>query len=586
MRRAMNKLYFGDNLEWLPKIAKNSIDLIYLDPPFNSQATYNILYKSPSGDASQAQHKTFEDSWQWCHATDIAFAHVVSSGSPAASILSALHNFMEKSDLMAYLTMMAARLIEMKRVLKPTGSLYLHCDSSASHYLKIILDSIFGAETFSNEIVWKRSTGKSLMTRRLPTNHDIILTYTPGENTWNQENAFIPYDHNNLPDKTSAKYSHKDADGRVYRLDSLINPNPNRPNLTYEFLGITKVWRWTRERMQKSYENGLVVQSAPGRVPQLKRYLDEQRGIALDDVWTDIPPLNSQAAERLGYQTQKPLALLERIISLSSRPGDMILDPFCGCGTAIEAAQNLGRKWIGIDITALAIDVVERRLARRAIRRNIDFKVEGIPIDLDGARRLFAEDPHEFQLWAVTLVDGQPRDGGKKGADKGIDGLVFFQHDSRTIGKAIISVKGGEHVHATHIRDLIGAMQSQGSELGLFVTLNKPTSAMVSAAREAGSIETGGKLRPRVQICKVEDLLNGKKPNLPPVYDIISAAASARRSRPNLTGPTPEDLRAAPQFRYPIKGGKAEVQPLLPIEEPILVEPRDGSTRRGRKRRA
>lgn len=583
----MNKLYFGDNLEWLPKLDTASVDLVYLDPPFNSQATYNILYKSPSGEDSQAQHKTFEDSWQWGHATDIAFAHVLKSGSSCASILSALHNFMQKSDLMAYLTMMAARLIELRRVLKPTGSLYLHCDSSASHYLKLILDSVFGATSFTNEIIWKRSTGKSLMSRRLATNHDVILFYTIGKNVWNESAAFTPYDQTNLPEKTSAKYSHREPDGRVYRLDNLINPNSNRPNLTYEFLGVTRVWRWTRERMKEAYEKGLVTQSAPGRVPQLKRYIDEQRGIPTDDIWVDIPALNSQAAERLGYQTQKPVALLERIISLSSNPGDVVLDPFCRCGTAIEAAQKLGRRWIGIDITALAIDVVERRLARLGIRKTSDFTVDGIPTDLDGAQRLFLEDPHQFQLWAVTLVDGQPRDGGKKGADKGVDGIIFFQHDAKNVGQAIISVKGGENVHANMVRDLVGTMHSQNAALGVFVTLTKPTRAMIQAAHEAGSIETGGKLRPRVQIRSIEELLDDRKPDLPPVYDIISAAAASRRisqKRPAMP-PTPQEIREAPQFKLPISGGrKDDAQKLLPLDEPVLVPPVSMQSKRSKRR--
>jgi len=346
-----NSLYFGDNLDWLPKIESKSVDLVYLDPPFNSKASYNLLYKSPDGETAQAQHQAFVDSWQWGLAADRALAQVMSSGSAAAGIISAFHNYMQKSDLEAYLVMMTSRLIQLHRVLKNEGSLYLHCDASASYYMKIILDSIFDAGSFKNEIIWKRTSSKSLMKRRLPTNHDVILFYSQGDNTWNETEAFLAYDPLNLPVKTADKYAAKDESGRHYQMDNLINPNPNRPNLEYEFLGVTRVWRWTRERMQAAYEAGLVVQSAPGRVPRLKRYLDEQRGIPLDDVWTDIFPLNSQAAERLGYQTQKPLALLERIIRLSSKPGDMVLDPFCGCGTAIEAAQILNRRWIGIDIT-------------------------------------------------------------------------------------------------------------------------------------------------------------------------------------------------------------------------------------------
>jgi site-specific DNA-methyltransferase (adenine-specific) len=582
----VNRLYFGDNLHWLSVIEPESVDLVYLDPPFNSKAAYNLLYKSPDGETAQAQYQAFIDSWRWGLATDAAFAEVIASGSPAAGILTSLNNYMKKSDLMAYLVMMTARLIKLRRVLKPSGSLFLHCDASASHYLKIIMDEVFDG-TFRNEIIWRRSTGKSLMTRRLPTNHDVLLFYAGEGNTWNEDHAFLPYDPLDLPAKTAQKYSHLDPDGRRYRLDNLINPNPDRPNLTYEFLGITRVWRWTKDRMQAAYEQGLVVQSAPGRVPAFKRYLDEQRGVPLDDVWTDIPPLNSQAQERLHYPTQKPLALLERIIKIASNPGDVVLDPFAGCGTAIEAAERLGRKWIGIDVTVLAVDVVERRLNRMNLKRGVHYKVDGVPMDVQSAQRLFTEDPHQFQLWALTLVDGQPRDGGKKGADKGVDGLIFYQEDARTVGQAIVSVKGGENIHANHIRDLIGTMHSQRSKLGVFITLHEPTSAMVKAAREAESVEAGGKLRPGVQICTIKQLLAGQKPNLPLVYDIISAAAAARRAGQRAVAPpTPEEIRRSPSFKLPIPGGRKKGQQQnLPLDEPLLVSPQPNHPKRGQRRR-
>ncbi|RWQ62380.1 DNA methyltransferase [Mesorhizobium sp.] len=584
----MNKLYFGDNLDWLPKIERESVDLIYLDPPFNSQATYNILYKSPSGKDGGAQYQAFEDSWQWGPAADYAFALVRNSQSPAYGILTALNNFMQKSDLMAYLTMMTARLLAMKRVLKPTGSIFLHCDSSASHYLKIILDQIFSEGGFQNEIIWRRSTGKSLMTRRLPTNHDSILLYSGGDSAWNADEGFAPYDPDNLPETIKTKYRYVDDQGRRYRLDNLINPNSNRPNLTYEFLGVTRVWRWTRERMQAAYEAGLIVQNSSGRVPSFKRFLDKQRGMPLDDVWTDIPPINSQAAERLGYPTQKPLPLLERIIRLSTNPGDVVLDPFCGCGTAIEAAQRLGRKWIGIDVTVLAIDVVERRLRKMKVQNKIHYEVEGIPRDVDGAHRLFEEDPHDFQLWALTMVDGQPREGGKKGADKGVDGLIYYQHDGKTILPAIVSVKGGRNIHADHIRDLIGTMHSQAAELGVFITLNEPTSAMMKAAREAGSVEAFNKLRPRVQIRTIEQLFAGQKPDLPPVHDIISAAAAARRLSARRVPPpvTPEQIRAQPSFKYPISGGRAQdAQQAMALDDPLLIPQQDRPPRKSARRK-
>lgn len=252
----------------------------------------------------------------------------------------------------------------------------------------------------------------------------------------------------------------------------------------------------------------------------------------------------------------------------------------------MESAQLLGRRWIGIDITALAIDVVERRLARLGQRRGIHYKVDGIPLDMDGARHLFANDPHQFQLWAITLVDGQPRDGGKKGADKGVDGVIYYQDDARNIGQALISVKGGENIHATHVRDLIGAMNNHQAKLGVFVTLHKATSAMQDAAREAGSVEAGGKLRPRVQIRTIAQLLDGRKPDFPPVHDIISAAAAARRIRIPVQGPSPKEIRESPQFTYPISGGKKAIQEVLPMGEPLLTPVRQLVKSKPRRKRA
>jgi len=418
-------LYYGDNLDVLREsIRDESIDLIYLDPPFNSNANYNVLFRAPGGEQSAAQIEAFEDTWHWNESAERAFDDVMKSGNTeAADLLRAMRSFLKENDMMAYLAMMAVRLIELHRVLKPTGSLYLHCDPTASHYLKAVIDAVFGKDAMQNEIIWRRSTGKSLTSRRLPTNHDVIFFYTKGASgTWNGDSLFLPYDEGNLPDSTAEKYSHRDDDGRRYQLDNLINPNPNRPNLTYEFLGVTRVWRWTQERMQEAYEKGLVIQPRPGGVPRFKRYLDEQRGLPLSDVWIDIPPLNSQAKERLGYPTQKPVALLERIISASSNPGDVVLDPFCGCGTAVHAAEKLGRSWIGIDITHLAVSLIERRL--KDAFPGIKFDVHGTPKDIGGARDLAMRDKYQFQWWAVSLVEAQPFGGKKKGADGGVDGVI------------------------------------------------------------------------------------------------------------------------------------------------------------------
>ena len=291
-----NRLFFGDNLEVLrEKIADQSVDLIYLDPPFNSDARYNVLFQSPDEKRISAQAEAFRDTWFWDQEAEWAFDETARIGGSLASFVNALHSALGRSDLMAYLVMMAVRLHEMWRVLKPEGSLYLHCDPTASHYLKVILDGIFGAQNFRNEIIWQRTGSKSLSSRRLPSNHDVILLYGKSSKAiWNADEAYLSYDHSDLPEKTLAKYSNVDGEGRRYQLDNLLNPNKNRPNLTYEFLGVTRVWRWTLDRMTKAHADGLVLQSAPGRVPRFKRYLDDQRGLPLADVWSDINPLNSQ----------------------------------------------------------------------------------------------------------------------------------------------------------------------------------------------------------------------------------------------------------------------------------------------------
>ena len=342
---ANNVLYYGDNLDVMRRyIAGQSVDLVYLAPPFNSNATYNVLFAEKSGDQAAAQIKAFEDTWHWDQSAEQAYWNVLQRRGRPAEAIKAFRDLLGENDMMAYIAMMAPRLIELHRVLKATGSIYLHCDPTASHYLKLLMDSIFGPANFRNEIIWRRTASKGLMSRRLARDHDTILSYQMSEDaTWQQEAVFTSYDANVLDEKTDTKYSLRDSSGRRYQLTSLINPNADRPNLTYEFLGVTRVWRWTKDRMQAAYEAGLVIQSRPHSVPRFKRFLDEQRGKPLGDVWTDIDPLNSQAKERLGYPTQKPLALLERIIALAMHPGDRILDPFCGCGTTIDAAQTLGR---------------------------------------------------------------------------------------------------------------------------------------------------------------------------------------------------------------------------------------------------
>jgi site-specific DNA-methyltransferase (adenine-specific) len=319
-------LHCDDNLPCVAAFPDESVDLIYLDPPFFTRR----IHEAVCGETAEV--RSFDDRWAGVH---------------------------------AYVEWLRVRIVEFWRVLKPTGTLYLHCDPHASHYLKVMLDQAAGPACFRNELIWGRTAAKALMTSRFPSNHDVILMYAKSDAaTWNSDAVFTPYDQDALDEKTAAKYSLTDEDGRRYQLTSLINPNANRPNLTYEFLGITRVWRWTRERMEQAYRDGIVVQTAPGRVPRLKRYLDEQRGRPLGDVWTDIAPLNSRSAERVGYPTQKPEVLIARLISMSSNPGDVVLDPFCGSGTTLAVAQRRGRRWIGIDESPVAINITAQRLAR------------------------------------------------------------------------------------------------------------------------------------------------------------------------------------------------------------------------------
>ena len=525
-----NTLYYGDNLDILRRYVQDeTVDLVYLDPPFNSNATYNVLFGEQDGTQAASQIKAFEDTWRWDSSAAEAFQETVESGGQVSRAMQAFRTVLGENTMLAYLAMMAPRLVELRRVMKPTASIFLHCDPTASHYLKMLMDAVFNADNYRNEIVWQRTVPKGLQSRRLPNNHDILLCYQKTEcATWNKTAAFSAYDLNDLSEKTAQKYSSIDSDGRHYQLTSLLNPNTNRPNLTYEFLGVTRVWRWTKERMQAAYEAGLIVQPRQGGVPRLKRYLDEQPGLPLGDVWTDIPPINSQAAERLGYPTQKPLALLERIINMSSNPDDIVLDPFCGCGTAIAAAQQLGRKWIGIDITHLAVTLMKHRLWD-AFGKDLPFRVIGEPVSLPDARTLAASDPYQFQWWALGLVGARPVEG-KKGADKGIDGRLYF-HDEGTGGKTkqvIFSVKAGK-TDVSHLRDLRGVLDREKAEMGVLITMEDPTRPMRTEAASAGFYDSPwGTRHPRLQVLTVAELLAGQHIDMPPTRGNVTFKKAAK----------------------------------------------------------
>jgi len=511
-----NKLFFGDNLEIMrDHIADESVDLIYLDPPFNSQATYNVLFKEKDGKQSPAQITAFEDTWVWDQAAEATYWELVKTGpKKLADLIQAHRQFLGSNDMLAYLVNMAIRLVEMQRVLKTTGTIYLHCDPTASHYLKEVMDSIFGPVRFVNEIIWKRTSAKGLAFTRFASNHDVILRYQKSDKaTWNAQ--YTEHD----PEYVEKFYRHIDPEsGRRYTLDNLLNPNKNRPNLTYEFLGVTRVWRWTPERMQKAYEDGLVIQSKPGAVPRLKRYLDEQEGTPVGDVWTDIKPVQSQAQERLGYPTQKPEALLERIIEASSNEGDVVLDPFCGCGTTVAVAERLHRHWIGIDVTHLAITLMVRRLIDTFGEELHDFEIVGVPKDVGSAEALAHQNRHQFEWWALSLVGARPAQDKKKGADKGIDGYVYFQDDeSGQAKKIVVQVKSG-HVGSSIVRDLKGTVEREKAVIGALITLQEPTKPMKKEALEAGYYEPEhfpGKKYQKLQILTVDDLLREQELQYP-----------------------------------------------------------------------
>jgi site-specific DNA-methyltransferase (adenine-specific) len=509
-----NALYYGNNLSVLREsVPSESVDLIYLDPPFNSNASYNVLFKAPSGEQSEAQIEAFEDTWHWNESAELAFDEVVTGPhSDAAIMLRAMRSALGENDMMAYLAMMAVRLIELHRVLKPTGSLYLHCDPTASHYLKIIMDSIFGATRFRNEIIWKRAhTVKGNVgqgSQFFGINTDTILFYTKADN-YRFHQPFTKYTLEYL--KTFYRY--KETDGRIYRLISMIGPGgAAKGNPQYEVMGVTRYWRYSKAKMQDLISRGLVVQLKPGAVPQRKQYLDEGRGVSVQSLWDDIPALSASSAERLGYPTQKPQALLERIITTSSEPGDLVLDPFCGCGTTVHAAHKLNRRWIGIDVTHLAVALVERRLADAF--PGIAYEVHGVPKDVDGARDLAARDKHEFQKWITATIGAQPYKGGRKGMDRGIDGYLHFRDADRQPQFAVISVKGGG-IKSGDIRDLKGTMEREKAALGLFLTLNEPTREMEREAAAAGLYETGGMKVPRLQVLTAAQVLDNRRPQVP-----------------------------------------------------------------------
>lgn len=515
-----NKLWFGDNLEVLrdrDNFPNGFVDLIYLDPPFNSNATYNMLFKEATGDKSQAQIEAFEDTWQWIPGqTDAVYKELTRDPDypDLGNLIESFEKFLGRNALMAYLVMMSIRLKELHRVLKPTGSLYLHCDPTASHYIKLVLDSIFGFENYRNEIVWKRTSAHNDAQKYAKITDTILFYTSTSKFTWNKPVLKLSDNYIN------SHYTQIDENGRKYQFTDLTKPKGSI-GYFYTLLGCEPPqngWRMKKETADEWLKQGRIEIPKTGKKPRYKRYLDEMEGSAMPNLWADIPPINSQAKELLGYPTQKPEALLERIIKASSNEGDLVLDPFCGCGTTIAVAERLKRHWIGIDITWLSVDLMERRLKDSFKSDLSPYVVEGAPKDVASAINLGDRDKYQFQWWAVTLIGARPYQGKKKGSDTGIDGVMYFE-DDMTSGKQekiMVQVKAGKHVGSPHIRDLIGVLDREKAAIGVYISIEKPTKDMIEEARKAGVFESvNGKMYPRIQMLTIEEVMHGKQPDYP-----------------------------------------------------------------------
>ncbi len=523
-----NRLYFGDNLPILQNrenFPDDLFDLMYLDPPFNSKATYNVIFAEKNGIQSSAQITAFEDTWHWGQETESTYFDFVRRPDKAADLLVTLRSFLGENDMMAYLVMMAPRLVELYRVLKPSGSLYLHCDTVASHYLKLLLDAVFSPVNFRNEIIWKRTSGHS-DSGKYGRVHDTIFYYVKSS-THIGNKPYQEYDANYV----EQYYRYSDPDGRIWMSGDLSAAGLSGGGYEYDWNGIVRVWRCPRTTMEKLDKEGKIFYTK-NRVPRRKRYLDESKGMPAQDVWSDIEALRSWHKERLGYPTQKPEALLERIIRASSDEGDLVLDPFCGCGTTIAVAERLKRRWIGIDITYLAISLMKTRLLDTFADELSPYDVIGDPKDLSGAAALATENRFQFEWWAVGKVGAYPSQDKKKGADSGIDGIIkFFDDNSGKPKKVVVQVKSGK-VQVSQLRDLMGVVKRENAVIGVFITLKQPTEPMSKEALKEGFYvpeHFPQDKYPRIQILTIEDILSGGAIQYPSGADATFKRAERKR---------------------------------------------------------
>lgn len=525
-------LYYGDNLDIMRRyLADESVDLIYADPPFNSNRNYNVLFEEKDGSRAASQILAFEDTWTWDAGAEETYADIVTRGDKVSDALEAFRKFLGPCDMLAYLVSMAPRLVECRRVLKESGSMYLHCDPGVAHYLKIVLDAVFGPDRFVNQVTWKRTHSHGNVGRNFGSICDVLLVFSKShEYFWCQQFTDLN------PGYVEKYYRFADPDGRRWRPVTLRNPGV-RPNLHYPFTaanGITyhphpNGWAWTQDRLRRAdLEGRLVYPRKPGGALMLKQYLDESKGVRLQNLWEDIRPIGALAAERLGYPTQKPILLLERIIASSCPEDGVVLDPFCGCGTTVIAAQKLARRWIGIDITHLAITLIKERL--RTTFDDARYEVVGEPVSAEDAAALAASDPYQFQWWALGLVGARPVEG-KKGADHGIDGKIIFQGDRKGVFETVVlSVKAGK-TDVSHVRDLRGVVEREKAALGVLITMQAPTKPMVKEAAIAGffSSKFSKQRFQKIQILTIEELLAGKAIAMPPVKQLGATFKKAER---------------------------------------------------------
>jgi site-specific DNA-methyltransferase (adenine-specific) len=523
----MNTLYLGDCLNVLrDSVADESVDLIYIDPPFNSKRDYNIFFDDKE---IQSQRLAFEDTWSLKNVLD-SLHELQTMRTENIHLLLAVYQKVAPHAF-PYLVMMALRIVELHRVLKPTGSFYLHCDPTMSHYLKTVCDIVFGEQNYINEISWKRSFGHGDSRRSLGRSHDAILFYTKTD-----EFVLNRFFHEHDEKYLESFFRHNDDKGR-YKLENLTSPNP-RPNLVYSYKGYPspdKGWRVNKERMKELDKDNRLYFPAKkdGRIMK-KVYLHELEGQPMTDLWTDIKLLSAHDQERLGYPTQKPKALLERIIKASSNEGDVVLDGFCGCGTTIDAAEGLHRKWIGIDISPIAISLIKRRLHHTYKKGLAEFEVRGTPTDEQSAQRLWKENAFAFQDWWITEFEAFSATFGTKGADKGVDGIALYAMDNKdTTARVAFQVKGGEKVQSKDIDALLGAIEKHKCDMGVFLTTAEPTKPMLDTVAGAGFVKLPGFEFPKLQILTLKEFFAGKRPKLPSVNITFKAAQHSGKKKEN-----------------------------------------------------